>query len=1065
MIAIIEFFLRRSIFGNILTVLLIGWGIYVGLTINREAFPNIDFDIVLVSTVFPGASPEEVEKLITNPIEDQLKSVEGIKEIRSSSIENRSGITVIIDPDAKNPRKVVEDIRSAVDRVTDLPAGVDKPLVLEITSSLTPVIEVSLFADENKIDYRTLREQAEILENALKQIDGVARIDRRGWLNREYIVKLDPIKIKNNYVGIEQILAGLKQRNINFPGGEVIINGASQVLRTVGELLEPKDIENFFIRSNELGQGIRIRDVGKVVDGFEEPLYIYRTNGKIAINLIVLKKEKGDIIRVVEEVKKVANNYKQKLPEGIEVEFTNDLSYYVKRRLNVLFNNAIGGFILVVGSLFFFMGWRTALMVALGIPVSLGAAMIIFNALGVTLNLISMVGMIIVVGILVDDAIVVSENFYRYLEEGYSTLEAAIKGTSEVVAPVFASVITTIVSFAPLLFVTGIFGKFLFTIPLVVIITLLASLFESFFILPSHLYDINKYASHENEIKGESGYFYRFRKKIYEPALAWVINHRWQTLIALVVLFITSIVLQVTVGKFKLFTGAIEAFIIKMKADPSTPLEDMDRFNQYISKYVETLPKEEIENFRTATGIVQQNPTDPFTKRGSNYAMAIIYLTPENKRKRSGEDIVNQVREEISWLLDAKFKDNANLKQNPYKPKIFPEFMNLAGKLENLQVDLLRGGPPTGKPVAIEIRGKDYDVLEKIGEEFKERLAKIKGVKNIDDDHELGKKEIHLKIDELTAAITGVSVENIALAVNTAFRGTAPTTIKKGTEEIDVRVRFDDSYHKNIQTINHIYVLNRMGQLIPIKPLVKFETKQGYVALNHIDADRSLIVLADIDEKTTTSAQVNKEIQKFMNQIIEKYPGYTVKLGGENKDTEESLESLRKALIVGVLVNFLILSSLFGSILLPFTVLMTIPFAIIGVILAFIAHGQPISFLALVGFVGLSGVVVNDAIVMIDFAQSLRKNNPNMSIEEVALKAGSMRLRAVILTTLTTVLGLLPTAYGIGGSDPFLVPLALAFAWGLMFSTLLTLFIIPVLYIKAVNFTIFIKKLLKLKEH
>jgi multidrug efflux pump subunit AcrB len=1065
MIAIIEFFLRRSIFGNILTVLLIGWGIYVGLTINREAFPNIDFDIVLVTTVFPGASPEEVEKLITNPIEDQLKSVEGIKEIRSSSIENRSGITVIIDPDAKNPRKVVEDIRSAVDRVTDLPADVDKPLVLEITSSLTPVIEVSLFADENKIDYRTLREQAEILENALKQIDGVARIDRRGWLNREYIVKLDPIKIKNNYVGIEQILAGLKQRNINFPGGEVIINGASQVLRTVGELLEPQDIENFFIRSNELGQGIKIRDVGKVVDGFEEPLYIYRTNGKIAINLIVLKKEKGDIIRVVEEVKKVANNYKQKLPEGIEVEFINDLSYYVKRRLNVLFNNAIGGFILVVGSLFFFMGWRTALMVALGIPVSLGAAMIIFNALGVTLNLISMVGMIIVVGILVDDAIVVSENFYRYLEEGYSTLEAAIKGTSEVVVPVFASVITTIVSFAPLLFVTGIFGKFLFTIPLVVIITLSASLFESFFILPSHLYDINKYASHENEIKGESGYFYRFRKKIYEPALAWVINHRWQTLIALVVLFITSIVLQVTVGKFKLFTGAIEAFIIKMKADPSTPLEDMDRFNQYISKYVETLPKEEIENFRTATGIVQQNPTDPFTKRGSNYAMAIIYLTPENKRKRSGEEIVNQVREEISWLLDAKFKDNANLKQNPYKPKIFPEFMNLSGKLENLQVDLLRGGPPTGKPVAIEIRGKDYDVLEKIGEEFKERLAKIKGVKNIDDDHELGKKEIHLKIDELTAAITGVSVENIALAVNTAFIGTAPTTIKKGTEEIDVRVRFDDSYHKNIQTINHIYVLNRMGQLIPIKPLVKFETKQGYVALNHIDADRSLIVLADIDEKTTTSAQVNKEIQKFMNQIIEKYPGYTVKLGGENKDTEESLESLRKALIVGVLVNFLILSSLFGSILLPFTILMTIPFAIIGVILAFIAHGQPISFLALVGFVGLSGVIVNGAIVMIDFAQSLRKNNPNMSIEEVALKAGSMRLRAVILTTLTTVLGLLPTAYGIGGSDPFLVPLALAFAWGLMFSTLLTLFIIPVLYIKAVNFTIFIKKLLKLKEH
>ena len=1065
MAAIIEFFLRRSIFGNVLTVLLIGWGIYVGVTINREAFPKIDFDFVIITTIFPGASPEEVEKLITNPIEDELKSVNGIKEIRSSSIENRSGINVIIDPDVEDTKKVIDDIRAAVDRVTDLPNDVEKPIVLEITTELTPVIEICILADEKKVNYQTLRQYAEILEEELEQIDGVARVDRRGWLNREYIVKLDPIKLKNNYIPIEQILGGLKQRNVNFPGGEIIVNGKSEVIRTVGELIEPTDVANFFIRSNELGQGVRIRDVAIVEDGFEESEYIFRTNGKISVDLIVQKKEKGDIIKIVEEVYKVVDKYKTKLPENVEIEFVNDLSYYVKRRLGVLVNNAIGGLILVVSSLFFFLGWRTSLMVALGIPISIGAALIVLNALGVSLNLISMVGMIMVIGILVDDAIVVSENFYRYLEEGYSTLEAAVKGTSEVIVPVTASIMTTIVTFAPLMVMSGIFGKFVYTIPLVVIITLLASLFESFFILPSHLYDINKYASTEKEIKGESSNFYKFRKNIFEPSLKWVLNHRWKTFFALITLFVIAIILQFAFGKFKLFTGSVEIFIIKMKADPSTPLEEMDRFSQYISKVLDTLPKEEIQNYRTATGIAQQNATDPFTKRGSNYAMALVYLTPERNRKRSGEEIVNQVREEISWLLNTKTREELNIKQNPFQPKIFPEFQDLAGKLENLQIDLLRGGPPTGKPVAIEIRGKDYEVLEKIGDEFKEQLSKIKGVRNIEDDHELGKTEIHLKINEIMAAITGVSVESIALAVNTAFRGTVPTTIKKGTEEIDVRVRFDDRYYKDYRTINYIYVLNRTGQIIPINQLVQYEKKEGKVALNHIDFERSLTVLADIDEKATTSAEVNNEIKKFMDKIIEKYPGYTVKLGGENKDTEESLQSLGRAFIVGLFINFMILSSLFGSILLPFTILTTIPFALIGVIIAFILHGQPLSFLAMVGFVGLSGVVVNSAIVLINFAQKIRINNPNLPIEEVALIASSMRLRAILLTTITTVLGLIPTAYGIGGSDPFLVPLALSITWGLLASTFLTLYIIPLLYVKVINFTIFIKKILKLKEH
>ncbi len=1058
---IVEFFLRKSIFGNVFTALLIGWGIFIAYTIQKEAFPNINFDIVLINTLFPGASPDEVEKLVTIPIEDQLKSVDGIKEIRSSSIENISGITIFLDPDAKDTKKVINDIRSAVDRVTDLPADVEKPQILEITSGLQPIIEVHLSMDDEKFDYKSLRQYAENLENELKALDSVARVDKRNWLKREFIVKLDPKKLYTNYVGIEQILMGLKQRNVNFPGGEIIVNQLSKLIRTLGEFVEPVDIENFFIRSNEIGQGIRIRDVGYVVDDFEQNNFSFRTNGRKSIQLVVLKKENKDIIKTVESVLEVVNRFKKDLPPEIRIDYMNDFSYYVKRRLSILINNGLTGLFLVIISLLVFLNWRTALMVAFGIPISIGGALIIISLMGVTLNLISMVGMIIVVGILVDDAIVVSENFYKYLEQGYSTYEAAVRGTTEVIIPVFGSVLTTIVTFAPLLFLTGIIGKFIYVLPLVVIISLLTSLFEAFFILPSHLYGINKYYEHKKQ--EEDKFFYKFRKQYFEKALSYVISHKVKSFAFLIIFMLIVFALFFLFGKFKLFTGAAEAFVIRMKADPSIPLEKMDEYTVYISKVLDTYPKEDIENYRSSAGISQINATDPSTKRGSNYGMFIVYLVNPENRKRSGEDIVNDFREDIIWLLKGnKFKDNPI---NPIKKELYEKFKYLEGTLDSLTVELLRGGPPTGKPVSIEITGKDYQILKQIAEEFKAKVKEIRGVKNLEDDREPGKEEVRILINERLAAITGVSVESIAIAINAAYRGIVPTSIKKGTEEVDIRVRFDDKYHKDLNTIKEIYVLNRLGQLIPISRMVGYEISRGFVANNHLDGDRMVVVTADIDEKLTTSSSVNNQIQNFMKSIIEKCPGYAVRLGGENKDTEESMASLQKAFIAGFFVNFLILSSLFESILIPFVVLFTIPFALIGVFIAFLVHGEPISFLALVGFVGLSGVVVNNAIVLIDFAKVIRKKNPQLTIEQVAIQASSERLRAVILTSITTIFGLLPTAYGIGGSDPFLVPLALSMAWGLLFAAVLTLFLIPVLYALTEKFVEKVKKFLKLVEH
>jgi multidrug efflux pump subunit AcrB len=1076
MAALIEFFLKRSIFGNLLTLLIITWGGYVALTINREAFPKIDFDIVVVTTVYPGASPAEVEKLITIPIEEELKSVDGIEEIRSSSIDNRSGITIKIDPDVGDVKKVVEDIRSAVDRVTNLPEDAETPLVLEISSSLTPVIEICLEVEVDELgrpvlSYRQLRDEAEKLEDSLLLLDEVARVQRKGWRDAEFHVLLDPDRLAANYIGLESVLLALKERNINFPGGEVILNERSKNVRTVGELQTADDIASVYIRSNDAGQGIRISSVGSVRPDFAPVEYIERTNGRPSINLTVIKRSNADIIKTVAKVHEIVDRYSKTKPAAIHIAYVNDVSYYVKRRLGVLLSNAIGGLVLVVGSLFFFMGWRTSLMVALGIPISIAISFIIMNFLGVTLNLISMFGMIIVIGILVDDAIVISENFYRMLEQGYRTYEAALKGTAEVVLPVFASVFTTMVSFAPLMFMTGIFGKFVFTIPLVVIITLASSLFESIFILPSHLYDANKFSQHAGEIREEGSRFYRFRTACYEPLLAWALRKKLFVLAGLFVLLFASIALFALFGKFKLFPGAVEQIHVRMVADPSTPLEQMDRYTVAVSRVLERFPKNEIENFTTRAGIIQQNTNDPFTRRGYNYAQAMIYLTPESKRKRTDVEIIDQLRDEISWMLNegkrrqmeaALPPDPRRKRYSPYQP---PGTEDLAGSLKNLDIDVLRGGPPVGKPVAIEITGKDYDKLEEIGERFKAILATYEGVKDIDDDHEPGKEEVRLFINEAVAARAGVSVQSVALAVNTALSGARPTSIKQGTEEVDIRVRFNDAYYKKAETLNRIKVLNRTGQLIPLSRLVRFDRGQGVVALNHLDTRRLVTVTASVDEKITSSARVNRLLASKLPEIMAEYPGYQARLGGENKDTEESLASLRKAFAVGFVINFMVLASLFRSVLLPFVILFTIPFSLIGVLLAFLLHGQPLSFISLLGIVGLSGVVANDSIVLIDFAISLLQEDPEMPLDEVALQAGSMRLRAVILTTLTTVLGLLPTAYGIGGYDPFLVPMALAFAWGLLFATFLTLFVIPILFVLAVSFVRWLKRALGLREH
>ena len=1079
---LIAYFLEKSILINMFSAIVVIVGAYKAKTMNREAFPNINFDVVSIVTLYPGASPLEVEKLVTKPIEDSLKAVDGIKEIRSGSIENRSGIIVTIDPDVKSTQKVVDDIKAAVDRVENLPEDAKTPIVQEITSARTPVIEIHLGIKETNgkpsISMKEFHKKARELEDILLEIPEVGRVARKGYLDAEMHVDLDPRALSSFNISPLQVVNALRTKNINFPGGTIMINNKEASIRTVGEFDTAEEIANVYVRANDAGRSVRIKDIAKVTEDFVDKEYIERVNGSYAVGLVVIKKEKADAIKLVDEVKKATSEFQEKNLETLTFAYVNDISKFIRRRLQVLISNGIQGFVLVVASLFLFLGWRLALMVALGLPLALGMAFITMDYFGFTFNLISMMGLIIVLGMLVDDAIVIGENIFRHLEMGKDAFEACVIGTAEVVAPVTATITTTCAAFGPMLFTSGIFGKFVFSIPAVVIIALTASLFESIIILPSHVYDINKNHRIDPEEHSEGKLYLTLRDKFYRPSLSFALRHPRRTFFLFIVALTFTIILAATFGRFKLFPGAIETFFVKISAPVGYTLEQTERFAKVIEHEISKLPKEELESYVTRVGITQKDVNDPFTRRGKNYAMLLVYLTPDQERKRSTEDIISEIRQKTMWMLSeeslkaiqereailekskkekesrpvAKFLISiknfifGKQEEKKYEVVIPKEFEDLKGKLTLLDFEKLQGGPPVGKPIAIEIKGDEFSELQKIVNDFKEVMKKVNGVIDIGDDYYEGKDEIRIKINEELAAQAGISVQQIALAINSAYQGAVATKIRRPEGEVEVRVRFPKEYREDISSLDKLYVNNLMGNLIPISRLISIEKAPGIAAINHFDGKRLMTATANIDENVTTVRQANMEIKKLAGNLIEKYPGYRERYGGENRDTEEALASLGRAFIVAFMIIFMILASLFRSLALPIVVMMTIPFGFMGVSIAFVTHGEYFSFLSFIGMIGLAGVVVNDSIVLVDYANQVRKQKPRISSYELLMETGLTRLRPVLLTTITTVLGIMPTAYGIGGSDPFVKPLALAIAWGLVFATSITLIFIPVLY-------------------
>lgn len=1023
---LVQYFIDRSLLVNIVSIGLLIAGILYILSANREAFPHVEYDFVLVTTVYPGANAEDIEKHVTIEIEDQLREVEGIDELTSNSLESRSVVAAQLDPDLSDDdkTKAINDIKDAVDSVTDLPEEAEDPVVMELGTNLLPVLEISVSnkkgikSDE---DERELRRISKNLEDKIREIREVGKIDRQGYRDREYIVEVNPARMKEYYIGVNEIITALSQKNLNFPGGEIKSADGEIMIRTIGEAENVRDVENVLIRANDRGNWVRVKDVATVQNTFEEADTYNRTMGQPAITLTVLKKESADIINLVDEVYTVAEAYQQELGDEYRITFSNDISYYVKRRLNVLVNNGMFGFGLVLLVLFLSLGWRIALMTALGLPLAFSGTFVWMAQSGVPINLISMFGLIIVLGMLVDDAIVVAENVYRHLEEGLPVKEAVITGTSEVIVPVAGTIMTTIAAFAPLLFMTGIMGQFMWALPAVVSVALFASWVESMFILPSHIHDIEKHRKTSvKAMRDENRGFFSVVAEKYMKVLDTFVTHKYLVMLGITILFIGSLAFAVTNMKLVLFPqDKIERFVMKVEASSGTGLEQMSEKIVLLEKLVGEIPENELDNYITTVGMSRESPMDPDEKRGSNYATILVNLTPEEERNRKANAIINELRSKVKGVQK---------------------------HFEKIEINTVRSGPPVGKAVSVKIKGEEFDEILAIAEEFVAYLNTIEGIKDAKHDYEEGQKELRIHVDERTASIAGISVYDVASTVRTYFKGTVATTIKKSDEEIDIRVQYPERYRESLSSMNDVVIANRMGNLVPLTEVASFKRANGITMINRSNWKRSITVSADIDEnsKEATSVTVNQQLMEKFASVEDEHTGVLVDFSGEFEDTQESMQNLGRSFIIAVLVIYIILVGIFRSLSHPLIIIMVIPLSFIGVIWAFYAHGMALSFLAIMGVVGLAGVIVNDSILIVDFIKNNRARG--MDLKEATVTAGGNRLRPIILTTITTFFGLIPTAYGIGGYDPFLKPMAVSMSWGILFGTVITLFITPVLY-------------------
>ncbi|MBF0585434.1 efflux RND transporter permease subunit [Prosthecochloris sp. N3] len=1006
-----RFFAERHTLAYLLTILVILFGFATLLQINRAQYPKVDLGQMVITTSYPGAAPEDVELNVTNKIEDELKSVTDIRRMFSMSMENVSIIIVDIEPDASDPDEVKQEIREAVFRVTDFPEEVtESSLITDIKTSIFPILEVGLTGD---MPYPELRELARRFEKKLKDIPGVASVQRYGYRDREVQVEVSPDSIRELQLPIQQIITAIRQRNIQATGGSLESFTSEKNVVTLEQFQDPEEVGDVIVRSSFDGPIITVSDVATVTDGFEEERVLSRINGHPAISFLINKSESADIIRTVDEIRGLVEEEKGRLPEGVRFIYGLDFSQYVQNQLSIVLTNGAIGLLLVLVTLSLFLNIRAAFWVALGIPFTLLGTISLLPLFDVELDGVTLTSMIIVIGIVVDDAIIISENIFRRREQGDKPIDAVVNGIVLVYKPVLTTILTTFLAFAPMFFMPGMLGKFVFVIPLTISLALFVSLIEAFFVLPAHILPgLGRHTTDGSESVVRN-WFYPVRDW-FEGALLALLRFRY----VLVMVGLLSLGGALYYGfnyiSYILFpTRGADAFNIWIELPVGSSLNATSRKAAEFEDLLDRLPDDEVSAYLTRVG----SQADIIPIEQENFAELAVKLTPYGNRERSADEIVSTLRQQAE-AIDG---------------------------VERLTFFVVSGGPPVGKPVTIRIIGSDDSIRTALADSVFSYLAAMEGVTDPERDDKEGKEQIEIVVRDDKLSRLGLTVADIAQNIRIAYDGQVVTSVRYGEEDVDFRVMLQKSARQNIEYLKELSIANPSGRLIPLSEVAGFVSGPGPSTFHHYDGERSITISAEVDQAVTTPISVMQAVERHFGDNRD-FPGMKFVFGGEAQESAESLQGLFLAFGIAACGIYFLLILLFNSVTQPLLVMMSIPFAVIGIVIAFGLHGEVFSFLGLLGVVGMAGVVVNDSLVLVNYINEQRRIHPSVPFAKVVASGTADRLRAIILTTVSTAAGLLPLAYGIGGTDVNMMPMALALGWGLLFATPLTLVLIPSLY-------------------
>ncbi len=1030
-----------TVFLAVACVIVFGASSY--LSLPRESQPDIDIPVVVVTTPYVGASPEDLEGLVTIPLENELASLTDVKTMKSSSAEGISVISIEFEPEV-DIDSALQKVRDRVSRArSDLPSDVEEPTVSEISFSDIPILLVNL-SGENA-DEQRLKAIAEDLEDRIKRIPGVLEAEVTGGREREIHVDVDPARLSFYALAMHDVTDAIAAENVNIPGGEVTSGRATFLLRTPGEFTAPSQVERVAVK--RVGdRPVFVRDLATVRDTFEDRKTYSRTDAQPSVTVSVKKRSGANILAVAEAVKALVDEQAVDWPAGVTYRITGDQSSNIEDMVIELQNNIITALILVVGVLLLFMGVRNSLFVGLAIPLSMLLSFLVLDGLGFTLNMVVLFSLILALGMLVDNGIVVVENIYRHVEMGKDLITASIDGTEEVAIAVLASTATTIAAFFPLVFWTGIMGQFMGYLPKTVIIVLTSSYVVAIGVLPvftSKLMAVPSKAADGHDPEEDSTPLDPATlgpvMRRYHDVLAWAIRHRFLTL------FTGVAVLVLSVGAYSQLSHGVEFFTatepdratVSVRMPEGADLESTDRVVRAIERVL--AGQENIETFVAEVGVAGGGNALAGSSEQANAARLTLDFLPAPDKADPGDTL----RVEPSSFTIVKLR--AAFAQIPgAEVTVEPEDM----------------GPPVGDPIAVEVSGDDFHAVGVAANALLRELAQIEGVTDLTTDYRVGRPEMRLRVDRGAAKRVGVSTQAIGGALRTAVAGTEASVMREGEDEHDIVVQLDPRFRQDIQQILTLRVPGRSDTSpdtypVPISSVADYEIAGGAGTIKHVDQDLVVTIAGDVTNKDE-EANIRQAVGDFL-ETWDAPPGIKTRLAGAQEEQEAAVAFLGWAFGLAVALILLVLVAQFDSLVMPGIILFTVVLSLVGVLWGLIITATPFGIMMTgIGVISLAGIVVNNAIVLLDYVAQLRDRG--LSVGDALLRAGVTRFRPVMLTAATTGLGLIPMAVGLSidfaglkvilgsSSAQFWGPMAIAVIFGLSFATVLTLLMVPTMY-------------------